>query len=72
MLQLCLGSIRDYVREMATVRRQGHPLQSTIMSSQGDSLSDASTDDSHDDCSEDTESDGDSDITDGVRSKRNS
>lgn len=31
MLRLCLGSIRDYAREMATVRRQpGHPLQPTM------------------------------------------
>ena len=43
-----------------------------IMSGQGDSLSDASSDDGRDDFSENTNSDGDSDITDGVRSKRNS
>ncbi|KAK0702720.1 hypothetical protein B0H67DRAFT_558335 [Lasiosphaeris hirsuta] len=84
MLRLCLGSIREYAREMATVGRQpGHPLQPTmtlpeytktekIISGQSDSLSDASNDDDGDDLSEGIETDGDSDITDGVGSKRNS
>jgi len=85
MLRLCLGSIRDYAREMATERRQpGHPLQHTmtlneytetegindIMSGQSDSLSDSRGDDERDDLSEGTETDGDSDITDGVGSER--
>ena len=88
MLRLCLGSIRDYAREMATVRRQpGHPLQpkttlpkytetekiNDTISSQSDSLSDASNDDDGDDLSEGTETDGESDIIDRVvGSKRNS
>jgi len=86
MLQLYLGSIRDYARE-ATVRRQpGHPLQPKItlpkytetekitdtISSQSDSLSDASNDNNGDDLSEGTETDGESDIINGVGSKRNS
>lgn len=80
MLRLCLGSVREYVREMATVGersvqpmavfpRCGETKRTDSVASDSDSFSDDDGDDGNSDLSEGAESNGESDIVDGLGSK---